>query len=115
MADTYHHKSVLESLANTHRVRKYSVVECVCESHHYIIFNLMFLINTDHMACTSLQEDSSDKFRMAGSNEDKVKFGSRRVNQFFQLILAHQLAITFISFKQQEISFVFVLEMIITD
>jgi hypothetical protein len=50
------------------------------------------------MACTSLQEDSSNKFRVAGSNKDKVKFGSRRVNQFFQLILAYKLAITFISF-----------------
>ena len=115
MANTYHDKGVLESLANTHRVRKHSVVECVREGHHCIIFDLMFLINTDHMACTSLQEDSSNKFRVAGSNKNKVKFGSRRVNQFFQLILAHQLAITFISFKQQEISFVFVLEMIITD
>jgi hypothetical protein len=100
MANTYNNKRVLESLADSHGVRKHSIVKCVCEGHHCIIFNLIFITNTDYMACSCFQEDSSDEFRVTGSDKDKVKFGSRCLNQFLKLILAYQLAITFISFKQ---------------
>lgn len=75
----------------------------------------MFFINANDVIYSSFLKYLSNKLRMAWGNKYELRFCFRFINQILQLLLTDKLTIAFIRLKKQEISFVFVLEMIVSN
>jgi len=71
----------------------------------------IFFSYANHVFYTCFQENSSNKLRVAGSNNYKLELIIELKNQFLQLRCADKLAVTLFGLEKKKASFIFLLIM----
>ena len=96
--------SLLKGIADLLILLEKHAVEGVCESDYSIVSHLLSLFDADHMFCTSLLKDASDKLRVASGHKNELKLALVLLNHLLELLSTNKLAATFVIFEQQEVS-----------
>ena len=98
-----HVASLSKGITNVH-LGEDVVVEVFGEGDCCLVEDLLRLLDTDHVLCLNLLEDSADEVRFASSDEDQIQVRHGLADQLIEHLLADEFSLTDVVFEQEEVA-----------